>query len=265
MNNDRNRGTTEYRKKKSPYKTTVARAKIAGILCLAAFAVILFLMSPVFKIRSIDVIGNAELEKKEIVKASGIKKGDNIFRIDFKKTRSSIKGLGCVSDIEIIRSLPGDVTIRVYEKTESAYIMEKAAYTGIDETGTVISTMSGLERSVPVIKGIKLTDTKRGQYIKIDRKDAKTVSELIEKMLTELKSQGILSKVKFIDLTDLNDIKMTLRNDTLVNMGKDGEKDGDNIEYKIAFLKAIIPEIPESQTGGVIELSDTENVTSSMS
>lgn len=265
MHNGNNTGTSEYRKKKSPYKTTVMRSKVAGILCLVTVAVILFLMSPVFKIRSIDVIGNSELKKAEIIEVSGIKKGDNIFGLNFKKIKSSVKGLGCVSDIELIRSLPGDVTIRVYEKTESAYIMEKAAYTGIDENGTVISTMSGLERKVPVIKGVKLTDTKKGQYIKIDRKDAKNVSELIEKMLTELKSQGILSKVKFIDLTNTNDIKITLRNDTLVNMGKDGEKDGENIEYKIAYLKAIIPEIPDSQTGGVIELSDTENVTSSMS
>ena len=265
MSNEKKNGTKEHRKKKSPYKTTVIRAKIAGILCLVFLAVILLLMSPVFKIRSIDVIGNSELEKSEIVEASGIKKGYNMFRIDFKKAKSAIKGLGCVTDIELIRSLPGDVTIRVYEKTESAYIMEKAAYTGIDETGMVISTMSGLERKVPVIKGFKLRDTKKGQYIKVDRKDAKKVSELVGKMLTELKNQGILSKVKTIDLTNLNDIKLTLTNDTLVNMGKDGKKDGDNIEYKIAFLKAIIPEIPDSQTGGVIELSDTENVTSSMS
>ena len=264
MNNEKNSGTTEYKKKKSPYKTTVSRAKIAGILCLAVLAVILFLMSPVFKIKTIGVEGNIELKKTDIIDASGIKKGNNIFAIDSQKAVDGISALGKITDIEIIRSFPGDVTIRVFEKLECAYIMEKAAYTGIDESGMVISTMSALDRNVPVIKGIKLTDTKRGQYIKIDRKDAKIVSELIVKMLTEMKSQDILGKVKYIDITDLNDIKMTLRNDTLVNMGKDGDEDGDNIEYKIAFLKAIIPEI-ESQTGGVVELSDTENVTSSMS
>ncbi|MBE7050349.1 MAG: FtsQ-type POTRA domain-containing protein [Ruminococcaceae bacterium] len=264
MNKEKSTATTEYRKKRSPYKTTVSRAKIAGILCLAALAVILFFMSPVFRIRSIDVVGNIELKKAEIIDVSGIKKGDNIFRIDSEKARNAISGLGKVTGIEIIRSLPGDVTIRVYEKTECAYIMEKAAYTGIDETGMIISTMSGLDRNVPLIKGIKLVDTKKGQYIKIDRKDSKVASELIRKILTELKNQEILGKVKYIDLSDLDDIKMTLRNDVLVNMGKDGNEDGDNIEYKIAFLKAIIPEI-DSQTGGVVELSDTENVTSSMS
>ena len=253
------------KRKKSPYKITAGRAKLAGILCLAALAVILFLMSPVFKIRTIDVSGNIELEKKEIIEASGISRGKNIFNIDFEYAKDSIKALGSVTNIEIIRNLPGGVLIRVHEKHECAYIMEKAAYTGIDETGKVISTMSGLERKVPVIKGVKLTDTKKGQYIKIDHKNSKTLSSLITRMLTELKAQGILSKVKTIDITNLSDIKMTLVNNILVNMGKDGKEDGDNIEYKIAFLKAIIPEIPDSQTGGVIELSDTENVTSTMS
>lgn len=257
--------TREVKKRKSPYKTTVGRAKLAGILCLVALAVLLFLMSPVFKIETIDVSGNVEITKEEIIEASGITKGKNIFAIDSGKAIDSIKELGAVSDIEIVRSLPSDVLIRVHERHECAYIMEKAAYTGIDETGMVISTMSGLDRKVPVIKGVKLTDTKRGQYIKLDRSDAKTVSSLISRMLTELKAQGILSKIKTIDLTNLSDIKMTLEKDILVNMGKDGKEDGDNIEYKIAFLKAIIGEIPDSQTGGVIELSDTENVTSSMS
>ncbi len=255
----------ETKKRRTPYKTTVKRAKLAGILCLVLVAVLLFLMSPMFSIKNLSVAGNVKLTPEEIIKASGISKGDNIFAIDGAKAEEGIKKLGPVSGIRIVRSLPSGVTLEVSEKTECGYIKEKGAYTAIDETGMIIATSSALDAPVPVINGIKAVDSERGQYIKIDSDNAKTLSSLVTRMLTELKMSGILSHIKTIDVTDLTNIRMTLRTDTLVNMGIDGEDDGDNIEYKIAYLKAIIPKLPQSQNGGVIELADTDNVTSRMS
>lgn len=255
----------EAAKKRTPYKTTVKRAKIAGILCLVLVAAILFLMSPVFSIKSINVTGNIKLDAASIIKASGISEGDNIFAIDGAEAQENVAKLGRVASLTIVRSLPSKVTLAVDEKTECAYIKEKAAYTAIDETGRIIATSSALDAKVPVITGIKTVDSEKGQFIKIDSDNAKELSSLITRMLSELKVSGILSEIKSIDLTNLNDIRMTLQSDTLVNMGSDGDEDGDNIEYKIAYLKAIIPELPQSQNGGVIELSDTDNVTSRMS
>ena len=101
--------------------------------------------------------------------------------------------------------------------------------------------------------------------MKLDSDNAEKLSDLVVRTLTELKNQSILAAVKSVDISDLKNIRMTLVTDTLVNMGEDGEEDGNNIEYKIAYLKAILAEMPDSQKGGVIELADTENVTSRMS
>ena len=256
---------TQPKKRRTPYKTTVKRAKLAGILCLVLVAILLFLMSPIFSIKNLNVAGNVKLTPEEIIKASGISKGDNIFTIDGARVEQGIKKLGAVAGIRIVRSLPSRVTLEINEKTECAYIKEKGAYTAIDETGMIIATSTAPDAPVPVIVGIKAVDSEQGQYVKIDSNNAKTLSSLVTRMLTELKMGGILSHIKTIDVTDLTNIRMTLSTDTLVNMGIDGEEDGDNIEYKIAYLKAIIPKLPQSQNGGVIELADTDNVTSSMS
>lgn len=257
--------SSESKKRRTPYKTTVKRAKTAGILCLVLVAVLLFMMSPVFSIKNISVEGNIKLSEADIIKASGISKGDNIFSVNAAKAEKGVTSLGRVASLRLIRSLPSKLTLSVDEKTECGYIKEKGAYTAIDETGRIIVTSSAIEEKAPVINGIKTIDSKKGQFIKIDADNAKELSSLITRMLTELKSGGILSDIKSIDISNLSDIRMTLVNDTLVNMGADGEEDGDSIEYKIAYLKAIIPELPASQNGGVIELSDTENVTSRMS
>ncbi len=252
-------------KRPIPYKTTVKRAKIAGILCLALIAVTLFLMSPVFKIKNIDVSGNIKLEKDDIISISGIDTGDNIFSVNDKKVNDNVKRLGKISSVQIVRTLPSKVTLVVDERTECGYIKEKGAYCAVDEKGTVIATQVSPNGEAPVIQGIKLKDIEIGQFMKIDSDNSKELSSLLTKILYELKAGDIISNIKTVDITDLKNIRMILTTDTLVNMGEDGEESGDTIEYKIAFLKAIIPELPDTQNGGVIELADTQNVTSRMS
>jgi len=261
---ERNQGSSPS-KRKAPYKTTLRRTKLAGILCLVILAVVLILMSPVFKVKNIKVEGLIRLTAEDVLKTADIEKGDNIFMVNETKLCEKILTLGRVTDAKIVRSLPSTIVIEVDERSECAYIKEKATYTGIDETGLILLTSSALEEKVPVIYGVQSVDSVKGQYVKIDSDDAGTLADLIVRVLTELKNQGILANIKSVDISDLKNIRMTLTTDTLVNFGEDGDEDGNNIEYKIAYLKAILAELPETQNGGVIELADTENVTSRMS
>ncbi|MBO5370926.1 MAG: FtsQ-type POTRA domain-containing protein [Clostridia bacterium] len=263
MNSNTEPGHTH--KPRSPYKTTLKRAKLAGILCIIIVCVAIILMSPIFSIKSIVVEGNNKFDDTEIIKAAGISKGDSIFSVRTEHSAEKIAQLGRIGNVSITRVLPSKIVIDINERSECAYIKEKGTYTGIDENGRIMITGAGLDEKVPVIYGVKLVDSEKGQFMKIDSKNASELSGLVTRMLTELKNQGIISEIESIDLANLSDIHMTLTNETLVNLGKDGDEDGDNIEYKIAYLKVIIPELPESQVGGVIELSDTENVTSSIS
>ncbi len=252
-------------KRKTPYKITLKRAKAAGILCLVIIAVVLILMSPIFKVENVSVEGLVKLKAEDVMKASGVEKGCNLFSVSETEVRDKLIGLGRVTDVRIVRSLPDSIIIQVDERSECAYIKEKATYTGIDENGLILLTSSAIEEKVPVIYGIQAKDSVKGQYVKIDSDNAPLLTDLVVRMLVELKNQGILSSIKSIDISNLKNIRMTLTTDTLVNMGEDGDEDGNNIEYKIAYLKAILAELPESQAGGVIELADTENVTSRMS
>ena len=261
---DTNRETSSS-KRKVPYKTTLRRTKIAGILCLVILVAVLILMSPIFKVKNIKVEGLIKLTSEDVVNTAGLEKGDNIFTVNETKLCEKIMTMGRVTGAKIIRSLPSTIVIEVDERSECAYIKEKATYTGIDENGLILLTASALEEKVPVIYGIQAVDSVKGQYVKIDSDNAGELADLVVRILTELKNQGILTNVKSVDISNLKNIRMTLSTDTLVNFGEDGDEDGNNIEYKIAYLKAILAELSESQNGGVIELADTENVTSRMS
>lgn len=282
-------------KKESGYKNSVKRSKIAGILCIALIAAVVFLMSSYFDVKRIEVRGNTVNTENAIVSASGIKKGESIFFMDAHKAENKVSKLKNVAGVTVTRDLPGTVIIDVDEAIESAYIADGDSeiilntdntsdssstyqspsyeykdapqfvrrrwerYVAINEKGVVIDVSGETKQRVPVITGVELVSSRQGQFIALAGSDAKEKSDLITRAVSELKAQGIISKIREINLSDLNNIYMILDTDTLVNFGKDGDEEGDNIEHKIAFLRPILSE--PRQNGGVIELSDTNNVT----
>lgn len=233
-------------------------------MCLAFVCIALLFISPLFNIRSIYVRGNNHLSSKEILDASGIKKGDNIFSVNTTRAVNNIEKLSRADKCQIERTLPGKVTLTVTEKTESAYVKVKTGYAGIDETGRVMVVTKSCEVSCPLVSGVTASNAEKGSYIKFEDDNAKEKADILITLLSELSVRGMIADVKSINIKDTKNISLTLVTKTVVNLGEDGDENKDTLEYKIAFLKAILEEdYPKS--GGIIELSDTSNVTSRVS
>lgn len=250
--------------KKRIYKLTVKRAKVTGIMCLFVICVVLLFISPLFNIKTILVKGNNRLSSEDVLKAAAFSRGDNIFSINTSKAKENIENLDRVDSCKIERSLPGKVTVTVNEETESGYIKVKSGYAGIDENGKVLVVTKNTEAKCPLISGMKIDDPKKDDYIKSDDKNAKEKTDILIRMLSELEARGMIAEVKSIDISDTKNISLTLVTKTVVNFGKDGKDNEDKLEYKIAFLKAILDK-DYPKNGGIIELSDTSNVTSRVS
>lgn len=246
------------------YKITAARAKAAGVMCLAIVCVCLLFISPLFNIRSIYVRGNNYLTSKEILDASGISKGKNIFSVDTTDAIRNVEKLFRIDKCEIERTLPGKITLSITEKAEKAYIKVKSGYAGIDENGKVTVITKTCEMDCPLVSGVTALDTEKGNFIKLEDENAKEKSQILIKLLTQLSVRGMIPQVKTINIKDTEKISLTLVTKTVVNLGHDGEENKDTLEYKIAFLKAILDE-DYPKNGGIIELSDTSNVTSRVS
>ncbi len=246
------------------YKISLKRAKVTGILCLALICVVLIFMSPIFSIKSIVVNPGEFLETEAVLKAVGFQRGDNIFSIDLSNAAKNVEKLDRVGSCDIVRTLPGKVTVTVNDKCESGYIKIDSGYAGIDEMGKVIVITKTLEQKAPLISGTKVTEASKGDYIKFEDKNAKEKTDYLIRLLGALKEHDLTSHIKQSDISDMKNVSLTLVTGTVVNLGTDGKDAKDKVEYKIAFLKAILDkDYPEH--GGIIELSDTDNVTARMS
>ena len=258
------RSATEKNNGRGGYKISLKRAKIAGLVCLVVVLVAIILISPIFDIKYIVINKNDTSNTKEVTKALGFSRGDNIFTIDISDAQKSVEALDRVDSCTIERTLPGKVTVTVNEKNESGYIKISKGYAGVDETGRVMAVTRTKQRGIPQISGITIADPKKNDYIKSDEKKGKQKTEIVIRILASLKEQDLVSMVKTVNVKDVKNLSLILTSGTVVNLGMDGNDNDDKIEYKIAFLKAILKK-DEFKSGGIIELSDTENVTARMS
>lgn len=126
--------------KRRTFKKRPARARLYGpaaflALCLA----IVFAMSIFFRVSRIEVRGNAYYTADEIVLASGVEEGDNLFFINQFSVMSRIfSRLPYVDTASVTRYLPNRVIITVTESEAMAAIGQEGQYWVIDSGGKIL-------------------------------------------------------------------------------------------------------------------------------
>lgn len=238
-----------------PHKIKTMRSgrKSAGIvgLCIAIFLV--FLLSPIFNITEIRVVGNNALTSDAVIGASGITRGMNIFKLDPAGCEKQISRLAYVDDVKVVRKFPAVVEIRVVESRAHAYFYFIGSYVGIDSTGKILEIRSVDEQlECPVILGTNVTEFCIGNTITID--DEKKM-DAVFLILKQIHSDGMQGMIKAVDVADLNDIKIFATSECTAYMGS-----MDDMIYKVSFLKKILEE-PGDKRGAVIDMTKPDKVT----
>ena len=157
-----------------------------------------------------------------------------------------------VDNVKAKMKFPDTVVISVTEAQPSAYINFIGSYVAISEKGKILDIKQNFnEIDRPVVYGVKVDKFEIGTQIVAD--DEQRVGLLYE-MLKQLNLSGIIQKIQYLDISDTDNITMTLTNKISVKLGNT-----DGIKYKISYLKSILDTLKE-ETGGVIDLRDTKNV-----
>lgn len=227
--------------------------KITVISIMGAVLFVLLLLSPAFSIKSIDVTGIEHLQAENVIKASGICVGKNIFAFSSSKAEKALKTIAYVDDAKVLRRLPQRVEIRIDESRETAYLYFIGNYVGIDKKGKILEIKSKEdELKKPIILGTSVTEFGIGNNIKIDDE---VKQEAIFEILKQIEENNMQEMIKTIDVADLDDIKFFATSECTINMGT-----MEDIIYKISFLKEILEE-PGDKRGAVIDMRNPQKVT----
>jgi cell division protein FtsQ len=182
------------------------KRSILTLIFLMIVLVTLCLKLPYFAVETIVVENNKYIDSEIITSLSGINKGNNIFYINTKRSKSKIGSNAYISYVDIDRKFPNTILINVKEREATLYLNLDNKYIILDKEGFVLEISDSIENLKLVkVDGIKASNIEVGKQITIDELRVKKVlaqfADLIKRNKTDIKFDNI-------ELNSLSDIKV---------------------------------------------------------
>lgn len=210
-------------------KINKIKRKMLLFFLLVLTVTIVLTYAPFMKITKINCAGNEKLTSEDIISASKICIGNNIFRVNKNKAINNIKTIPYIKEVSIKRRLPSTMNITVTENRVYSYINLDNMYIYIDDTGKILEESEiPPETSCPILSGVKVKTHKVNKVIEL--KNSNQVKSYAD-LMKVFGNSNFSDKITLINIENLNDIRVTINNSLEIIIGNT-----DNLDYKINFL-----------------------------
>lgn len=258
------------------------------LLCGAALVAAATLGATVFfQVETIAVVGNSRYTAQEVIDASGVQIGDNLFQMNKNQISQQIlQRLPYVGEVSPQRGLPSTLTIQVTEISAAAQVevyqddsaqAEPAAEDGSGDSGEgdgsqaegeeaqtladqswLISTSGKLLEVAPEgrgalsVTGLTVLAPQAGTMLAVPQEQQSRLATLKE-LLSALEAAGELDQVSSIDLTHSTWVGMRYREnfDARLPLGED-------MAHSLAVLSAAVEDTLQTrgpQAAGTMDLT----------
>ena len=243
---------------------SITAIALAAIICLSIF----------FKVEVIEVSGASVYDEWTVREASGIQEGDNLLTFSRGRAGGRIKAqLQYVDQVRFGIKLPNTVIIDIKE-FNVVYAIKSSDGTWylINSDGKVVDqTDGGTAGNYTKILGVTLSAPIKGEQARaaeeivtapesttapVEDSEAVTVPQVLItnqsrldtalQILRSLELNGIVGEAASVDVSDLSRIELWYGTRYQVNLG-----DANDMDKKIADMKATISQLAEYQTGGL--------------
>ena len=204
---------------------------LSAVLCLTVF----------FPIEELTAKGSALYKSEEIIKASEIELGDNLFALAKGRTLKKIKSeLPYIESLEFKRKLPNSLTITVKDADEYATYYDGKAYYTVSKSGWVLKKDYEPPQNILTVIGAKV-GCKVGTEIVFKDEERKALAEKTVEVLSEEKLL-----INSIDVTDKLSIILKVEDRFIVDLGT-----ANFIPEKIRHLASMVENISEEKSGKI--------------
>ena len=240
-------------KRRRKSKSAVVYIPVAAILIST---LVLLGIGVFLRVIEIEVTGASRHTIDDIIKASGIKAGDNMLFIDKVGAVKSIQSaMPYISGVNIETKLPDKIIIEVNESVPLAMLEDQAGIIVVDSSGRILDITEIAPKGLIEIRGFTPVNSVVGNVLRADVRDETRLRCLLE-VIEAINNEGIESDVSFIDVSNIVYINFRYSERFLVMLGTT-----DNIAYKMGTLSEAVNSInatrPKDETG-TIYLSDKE-------
>lgn len=217
------------------------------ILLLCAGIISFCLFTPFFNVKEIAVSGNEAIDDSELADSSGIVFGTNIFKVNTRSVKKNILKNPLVDNIEVKRKIPARIDLIIEETAPQLITPYLTGYVVIDEKAKVLELRDEIpELLLPMVSGIEVKEAKICERL-VAEDDVS-----FEIMMENIEIFHELDAIKYfrsMDFTNLSNFSAVTHEGVKVIFGKLEE-----LEYKIKFMKSVMPNIDKSE-GTYIDIS----------
>jgi len=244
-------------RRKSRHHSTMIYTPLAAVLVLI---IVIFGVSVFFRVTTIEVTGSSRYTADEIIAASGLQVGDNLFLVDgAAAARKITTSKPYVAEVKIERRIPDIAVIEVTESVAFAVIADGADYWKIDSTGRILehTDFSGTAGLIRVV-GVSAENPKEGAMLAVGTTYQTQLGYLLD-ILKAIDNADIGKDVTNLDVTNISAITFTYKGAVAVRFGG-----GENADFKIRNLVSVMEDRPDDFTGQVLlDLGDKISVIAS--
>ena len=228
------------------------RSLFAPVSALLVGVAIIFGMGVFFRVQEIEVRGSVSYSDEEIIEASGIGNGDNLFFINRSAASSRIfSELPFVEQASIERILPNKLVITVDESFALAYVHwegQEWMMTGNCKLLGRVDDPGELEGLIQVLN-VTPMDPKAGEIMQVDPGDSLKLSYL-QVLLHAFQQIGMVPDVEDLDMGNPANPTFRYLDRFTVKMGGN-----ENTDYKLRMLLSAVDQMEEDITG-TVDLSE---------
>ena len=222
------------------------------LLCIVLImAAVLAAMTIFFKVRTVTVTGESRYSQDEIVAASGIEPGQNMFMLNkFAAISRIFAECPYLDEIVMRRRLPAEMEIIITECVPVAAIQTAQGYYIIDTDCKLLElTDANGAAQYCLVTGVELTDPEVGKNANFTQSEKQ---KPLQTILNTAQINDILDEIKEIDLEKIFEIELSYADRFTVQLGT-----VEDLEKKVRFLGVCISELgPEER--GIIDVSDPQ-------
>ena len=227
-----------------------------GIVLFGVVILSVTLALYLFKIRSLNVIGNRTVPKAEIIKLSGVEVGDNYLMLNQAKLKSRIEKNRYLEFQSTQFDYSGTLTFRLNERHAMGLLQRNGYYYVLDGGGMVLEN-SGMmipeNVKCPIINGLNMTDSTliiAGEVIGVKDKEQLVALSRVLKALDETNMMG---RTTSVDISNLENIYVMTTERARIVLGE-----AVNLKLKLIVAKEILHERQDQEnlTGASIDISN---------
>lgn len=183
-----------------------------------------------FHVSAITVTGDEIYSSEEVVAASGINMGENMFLMNAKKVAKSIEEtLPYVEKVTVKRSPSGEIQLILKAATANAAVEKDGAFLLLSEKGKLLEeNATTLNEGMILLSGVEIKQAVLGQTIEFAAEDTLEIFQQFFEIIHTAELTGITE----LDLTDKTNIKAVYADRVTLKLGM-----LQDLSDKMSFIK----------------------------